>query len=118
MVTAGTVGGLKVKEFRRTYYKPHPDQKKYPGAIIEMPNLPNDQYHWEMWQEKGYKLNPQELFPDKKVVRNAEGEWIAIIDSPSDIPQTTVKCPKCGQECVGEFGLKAHMRKHDKEEKK
>lgn len=115
MVTRGTVGGLKIKEFRKTYYKMHPDQKKYPGTIIEMPNLPNDQYHWELWQGKGYKLSPQELFPDKKVVKNADGEWVAILDSPSDIPQATFKCQICGKECVGNFGLQAHMRKHEKE---
>lgn len=104
-----------VKEQRRTYFKLHPDQKKYPGTVITMPNLPDDQYHWGVWQAKGYKTTPQELMPDKKLIKTEGGEWKFEIDSPSLVSDQERKCDICGQICVGDFGLQAHKRKHDKE---
>jgi len=108
----GIAGGLKVREKRRTYYKLHPNQAKYPGAIIEMPNLPEDQYHWEVWQQKGYKTNPEDLMPGKPIVYAKE--WgCKKFDIPSEeiLSQKRV-CSICQQECVGDFGLQSHMKKH------
>jgi len=59
-----------LREHKMTLYKMHPDQKNYPGLVIEMPNLPfglreRDKY----MNEKGYKKNPQDLKPDAEVMK-------------------------------------------------
>jgi hypothetical protein len=103
-----------VNEQRRAYYRLDPEQKKHPGAVIVMPNLPNDQYHWDMWQKKGYKTSPQELLPDKKLIRDEEGQYRFDITA-EEAPKTVFKCDICGRECVGEFGLNTHKRMHEKD---
>ncbi len=101
-------------ENRMTYYKLHPSQEKYPGAIIEMPSLPNDVYHRDLWYHKGYKLDPQDLMPGKKIV------WSEVwgcrkFDIPlSETTQPKRTCEICGKECIGDFGLQAHKKSHDK----
>lgn len=105
-----------VNENRRTYYKLHPNQDKYPGAVITMLNLPNDAYHWELWQKKGYKLSPQELMPDMKLEKIEEGEYKFIVSPSSTIEQKKV-CEVCGRECIGEFGLNSHKKSHEKDKK-
>lgn len=116
-MTIGTVGEARIRkiinEDRRTYYKLHPNQEKYPGAIIEMPNLPNDKYHWDMWMQKGYQADMKSLMPGKEIVWDANWGCNKFITNES-IEMKRV-CDICGQECIGDFGLQAHKRKHEKE---
>ncbi len=110
----GIVGGLKIREKVRTYYRLHPNQEKYPGALMEMPNLPDDQYHWEMWQLKGYKPTKEELMPGKSIVWEEKWGMYRFDISPTQASQPMKICSVCQKPCVGEFGLKAHMRSHEK----
>ena len=86
MVTnsAGKIVAI-LSEQRVTMYKLHPNQEKYPGAVIEMVNLPYDEYHRDLWYKKGYKRTIQELMPGKKVVQDDKyGGYRFILDSPAE----------------------------------
>ncbi len=106
-----------LSEQRLVYYKLHPNQGKYPGVVIEMPNLPNDVYHRDLWYAKGYKQDAQDLMPGKPL------KWDETIGSykfnitakEATMQSQKVVCSVCNQECVGEFGLNSHMKKHEKE---
>ena len=108
----GTIESI-VNEQRKTYYKLDPEQKKHPGAVIVMPNLPDDNYHFGLWREKGYKTNPQELMPGKKLTKTDKGEYRFEI-TPDDVKSQILECDICGKECVGEFGLNRHKTSHKK----
>lgn len=101
-------------ENRMTYYKLHPEQKRCPGEVIVMPNLPNDTYHRDLWYKKGYKLDPQDLMPGRKL-EIIEGQPRFVLGSPGEIPTQMLTCPICGKNCVGEFGLNSHKRTHEKD---
>lgn len=90
-------GGVKWKEVlgdlqkqpKATYYKPTGEP---------MPNLPADPFFMRKYFARGFTLTPPEgkIWPPQSAEDKEE-----------------VICPVCGKECKSDFGLKAHMRKHN-----
>ena len=54
---------------------------------------------------------PTKPQPDTKTPPSPSKKPKATPPSP-----TSIKCPECGKECMGEFGLRAHMRARHKKE--
>ena len=98
----------------------------------------------EMYRKKGFKETPQELNPNARLVRKGSeyylipegyelketvektlfGDGITKVDvtvqrvvktvNEDDSLTDSLTCEKCGKVCKGEFGLRTHLRSHEK----
>ena len=98
----------------------------------------------EMYRKKGFKETPQELNPNAKLVHKGSeyylipegyelketvektlfGDGLTKVDvtvqrvvktvNEDDSLTDSLTCEKCGKVCKSEFGLKVHLRSHEK----
>ncbi len=89
-----SVAGMKVIDLNRSRMRAIYYWKGENGAWNPTGLLPADPYSQAYYFAKGFKAKP-----------------------PVDSTQETFSCPTCEFEAKSAFGLQAHQRKHEKEEK-
>ena len=88
------------------------------GNWVQTTPLPADPASMNYYFMKGFKGKKPDSNEKLEVKKNVMEASVALDKAASEaISRAPITCPTCGFEAKSDFGLKAHQRKHKKEEK-